>query len=401
MPLLSANPMWEAFGQRALLTAGAGGADFGECLAAVRAVGEDGDADAWCRAWTDAGDRVAAGAEESARKGHRTSAHEAFMRASTYHRTAYFPLFGAPVDPRLSAAFERDAECFRRAAELAPYPLEAFEIRAEFGSMPAYLARPDDSGEPRPTIVQTDGYDGNVQEMFFSTAPAALRRGYNWVGFDGPGQGRPLIRDGLTLRPDWENVVRPAIDAVLELPQVDPDRVVLVGWSLGGFLAPRAAAFEQRLAALVADPGQWDLGPPAVAMLPLSEDEKAAFPAIDPEKLAPMERWVRQEAEPLMRWRLAQRGLWVHGVETLFELFAAMTEFELSPVAGQISCPTLVTMAEGDPIAAGAPQLHAAIQAPKRLLKFSEAEGAGGHCEAMARSLYHQRVFDWLDETLA
>lgn len=401
MPLLSENPMWEAFGQRALLTTGAGGADFGECLAAVRAVGEDGDAGDWHRAWSEAGERVAAGAEESASKGHGISAHEAYLRASTYHRTAYAPLFGAPVDPRLTAAFECDAECFRRGAELASFPLEAFEIEAEFGSMPAYVARPDDSGEPRPTIVQTDGYDGNVHEMFFSTAPAALRRGYNWVGFDGPGQGRCLIRDGLPLRPDWENVVRPAIDAVLELPAVAPDRVVLAGWSLGGFLAPRAAAFEHRLAALVADPGQWDLGPPAVALLPLSDADKEAFPDIDPEKLAPMEKWLAEEAEPLMRWRLAQRGLWVHGVDSLFELFKALNEFELSSVAGQISCPTLVTMAEGDPMAAGAPQLHEAIDAPKRLLKFSAAEGAGGHCEAMARSLYHQRVFDWLDETLA
>ena len=58
------------------------------------------------------------------------------------------------------------------------------------GLMPGYLARPDDSDRPRPTIVQTNGYDSNVTEMFFSTAPAALRRGYNWLGFDGPGQGR-------------------------------------------------------------------------------------------------------------------------------------------------------------------------------------------------------------------
>ena len=400
MSLLSDNPMWEAFGQRALLTTGSGGADFGECLATVRAVGEDGGADEWHDAWSATGDRVAAIAEQSAAKGHGLSAHEAFLRASTYYRTAYFPLYGRPVDQRLLAAFERDAECFRRAAELAPYPLEPFEIEADFGSMPAYLARPEDSGQPRPTIVQTNGYDSNVHEMFFSTAPAALRRGYNWIGFDGPGQGRNLIRDGLTLRPDWENVVGPAIDAVLQLPQVDPERVVLVGWSLGGFLAPRGAAFERRIAALVADPGQWDLGDAAVSTLPLAEEDKARFPDIDRDALGPMERWVREEADPLTRWRLLQRGLWVNGAETLFDLFASIAQYEVSSVVSQINCPTLMTMAEGDPIAKEAPKLYEAITAKKELVRFSEAEGAGGHCEAMARSLYHQRVFDWLDEVL-
>ena len=56
--------------------------------------------------------------------------------------------------------------------------------------------------------------------------------------------------------------------------------------------------------------------------------------------------------------------------------------------------------AEGDPIAAGASKLYDAVQAEKVLMRFAESEGAGGPCETMARSLYHQRVFDWLDEVL-
>ena len=316
MPLLSENPMWEAFGQRALLTTGVGGADFGECLATMREVGDGGDADAWHEAWTATGDRLAAAGVEAAGKGHERSAYELYMRASTYHRTAYFPLYGSPVDPRLVSAFDSDTECFRKGAALAPFPIEAIEIEAEFGSMPAYVVRPDDSGAKRPTIVQTNGYDSNIQEMFFSTASAAVSRGYNWIGFDGPGQGRCLIHHGIHLRPDWENVVRPVIDRVLERDYVDRDRVVLVGWSLGGFLAPRAAAFEDRIAALVADPGQWDLGAGSIAMAPISDEDKKRFPDVAPEIFDPMEQWLESQADPFMRWRLSQRGFWVHGVET-------------------------------------------------------------------------------------
>ena len=65
-----------------------------------------------------------------------------------------------------------------------------------------------------------------------------------------------------------------------------------------------------------------------------------------------------------------------------------------------ITCPTLVTQSEGDPIAAFATRLHTELRCRKELVTFTTAEGAGGHCETLARSLYHQRVYDWLDETL-
>ena len=177
--------------------------------------------------------------------------------------------------------------------------------------------------------------------------------------------------------------------------------MVLVGWSFGGLLAPRAAAFEHRIAALIADPGQWDPRDGIVAMLPLSPEDKANFPHIDPALLQPMVDWLNSpEADPMLRWRLLQRGPWVHGVPTLFDTLAALSTFEISSVAGNIACPTLLTAAEGDPTAANVQQLYDALPGPKTIIRFTEAEGAGGHCEALARTLYHQRVFDWLDETL-
>ena len=69
--------------------------------------------------------------------------------------------------------------------------------------------------------------------------------------------------------------------------------------------------------------------------------------------------------------------------------------------SGEISCPTLLTQAEGDPIGAGAGKLFPALTVQRKaLISFTSAEGAGGHCESTARRLFHQRVYDWLDETL-
>jgi pimeloyl-ACP methyl ester carboxylesterase len=402
VPLVSGHPLWEEFATRTLYQATYGGADFGECLETVRRIG-DGDASAWHREWRATADRLADEAAASADGGHLVSAREAYMRAAMYHRTSYLPLFGAPVDARLRSSFDLESEAFAAAIALFDPPMELVEIPFENGSLPALFARTS-AAEPRATIVHTNGYDSDLTEMFVAHVPAAIRRGYHVLLFDGPGQGRNLVRDGTTMRPDWENVVRPVIDWVVMRPEVDPGRIVLAGWSFGGFLAPRAAAFEPRLAALIADPGQWDQRDNFVGRLPLSDEQKATFPeGVDRSALDPLEEALRRpDADPSLRWRLLQRGPWVHGTPTLFEYFAEMTRYELSPVAGNIACPTLVSQAENDPIAANADKLLAALTVErKELVRFTAAEGAAGHCEATARRLYHQRVFDWLDEILA
>ncbi|MQA75191.1 MAG: alpha/beta fold hydrolase [Solirubrobacterales bacterium] len=401
MPWLSDKPIYETFGTRALFQATYGGADFGECQQAIARVG-DGDYDAWHREWTALADGLVASAERSAAAGHRVSAREAYVRATTYYRVGYYPLYGAPVNERLRAASERERAAFAAAAPLFDFPVEPVEIPFESGSLPGILVAVDDGGERRPTLVHVNGYDSNVYEMFVSHAFAAIARGYNVLLFDGPGQGRNLIRDGIPIRPDWGQVVGPVIDFALTRGEVDPERIVLAGWSFGGLLAPIAAGHEQRIAALWADPGQWDMRDAMLARLPLTDEQKQSFPDVDPALLQPMEDGLRgPDADPDLHWRLIQRGLWVHGKQTLFEYFADAARFEVSPVAGRIACPTLITAAEGDPGGAGAPKLYEAVGAErKELISFTTAEGAGGHCEATARRLFHQRCYDWLDEAL-
>ena len=207
--------------------------------------------------------------------------------------------------PRLVEAFELETSTFQKGGALLETPLEVIEIPFEGTTLPGYFIKVDDSGTPRPTVIHTNGYDGTVQEMYFAHAPAANRRGYNVLLFDGPGQGRNLIRDGMTIRPDWETVVAPVVDYALTRSDVDPERIVLNGWSFGGLLAPRAAGVEHRIAALVADPGQWDMRYAVLEMLPLEPAQKEAFPDIDPALLAPMEAWLESpEADPMVRWQV-------------------------------------------------------------------------------------------------
>jgi pimeloyl-ACP methyl ester carboxylesterase len=402
MPMLSDVAMWEEMSMRAVALTGYGGAQIGECQAAIDALG-DGGVDQWHDSWNSTAQRLDDQGRISAAEGDPVSARDSLMRASTYYRISYCPLFGTPVDERLRVSFEAEVNAFESAADLGPGNLTPLEVPFEGGSLPGYLATPVTPGKAKGTVLQVNGFDSNVHEMFFADGVAATDHGYNWIGVDGPGQGRNLIRDGIPLRPDWENVVGPILDHIEGLEGVAGGNIVLLGWSLGGFLAPRAAAFHSdRLAALIADPGQWDQREMVVGGLPLSDGEKREFPEIDRSKIDRMEESLRAEgADPMTRWRLIDRGLWATGTATLFDFFARLVEFELSSVAGGISCPTLATTNAADPISANAPKLLEAVSGPGHLLEFTAAEGAAGHCEGLARRLFHERVYDWLDMTLS
>jgi len=103
---------------------------------------------------------------------------------------------------------------------------------------------------------------------YFASAAAALRRGYNVLAFDGPGQGVALREQKLVMRPDWEAVITPVVDYALTRGEIAADKIVLFGYSLGGYLVARAAAFEHRVAALILDDGIHDFHAAFASSLP-------------------------------------------------------------------------------------------------------------------------------------
>ena len=369
---------------------------------------EEGDVDGWHRQWIATAERVAGYADESARAGHVVSAREAYLRASSYYRAAYLPLYGSPVDPRLVEAFAKETDAFQKAAAFMAPPVEPVEIPFEGTTLSGYFCRVDDTGQIRPTLICTNGYDSTINEMYLDFA-ARLSRGYNLLLFDGPGQGRPLIEQGLAMRPDWENVVRPVVDYALERPEVDPGKIALMGWSFGGYLAPRAASGEHRLSACIADPGLWDLLEAMKSRFSaLPKEVLDEFPGVDPAVLEPiMEHIVLEpimehiQATPALRWAIVQRAFWVHGIDSLLQYLKIASDYSLKKVANQIRCPTLLTWAESDPLSWNADRIHEDLTCPKALIRFTNAEEAGDHCEAKTRPLFHQRAFDWLDEALS
>jgi alpha-beta hydrolase superfamily lysophospholipase len=391
------DELFQAQWLRAAGYAGYGGAELGECLAVAGQIRE-GDAESWFAAWSDFAQRLEAIAAQSLAAGRRESARGAWLRASNYWRTAYTFLIGVPLDARVTCAYRRQRSAFEAAAALMTPKVERIAIPYEGASLHGWLLRPPRAAGPWPMLIFNGGYDSTAEEGFFLSGAAALARGYACILFDGPGQGAAIVEDGVVFRPDWETVVGPVVDFALTLPGVDAERIALMGASFGGYLAPRAASGEPRLAALVADPG----------MFSLADELKSRMPDFVADRLASRAPWIEAPLRAILDrrrrhltggWAL-RRGTWVHGVANPLDYLRLAGEYSLEGRADRIACPSLICRAEADDLGTTAHDLYDRLTAPRTFHTFASRDGAGEHCEAGARAAFNQVAFDWLDAVL-
>lgn len=375
-----------------------GGLDFGEIQAVGQIVG-DGDDSAFYEAWIAAGDKFVAEARGALEKGRRVSARELFLKASCAYATSYRPLFGEPVDSRIPTAFRKLTDAFDNAQALSASPVRPVRIPFEGTSMPAYFIPAENrAGEVRPLLILTNGYDGTIADTYFASAVAASRRGYHCLLFDGPGQGEMLIEQDVHLRHDWENVIRPVVDYALTLPTVDADRIALYGWSLGGYLAPRAASGESRIAACIADPALWSVASgfrPFAMKLGVTPEAANNLGDLDQSSVDSMWKYISHDSR--LRWSVGQRGFWVNGVSNLRDYLKSAELFTMDGRIELIHCPVLLTQGMDDARANDAGAFFDALRCPKELIRYTAADGAGDHCEMRNRSLLNRNVLDWLD----
>ena len=374
------------------------GADIGEVVATAQAI-PDGDEASWHREWKATAERVEELGRKSLADGHRVSAREALLRASNYYRTAEFYRRDDPArDPEVTLLSARSRDAFVTAMSLFEFGFEQVSVPYERTTLPGYLYRVDDSGQPRPTIVYNNGYDSTLEESYFAIAAAALSRGYNVLAFDGPGQGGALRQQGLVFRPDWEAVITPVIDYALTRQEIADDRITLFGYSMGGYLVARAAAFDSRVAALILDDGLYDFHAAMVNKLPPFLGEWIDK-GRDDVALPVMELLMSIDTEA--RWAL-RNGKWVMGVDSIADVPRAFKGYTLAGVADRITAPALVLDPDNDQFLKGQPQraAEAMVNSDTTLVTLKQSEGAGEHCHVGAMSRLHQTIFDWLDDTV-
>ena len=320
------------------------------------------------------------------------------FRAASYYRAADFFLHGTPDDPRIIDTWAKATEQFDRAISLMTPAGERVEIDADGFTVPAIFFRAAaETTPPRPTILMFNGFDGSQEEMLHLCGLAALERGFNVLTFEGPGQPTVVREQQLGFRHDWEQVVTPVVDHCATVPEIDASRLGLIGVSFGGYLAPRAAAFEPRIGAVVTIDGLFDAHQSVLNLLTtelrslLDGEDRERFNAA---MLAAMER------DSGARWYI-EHGLWCFRVPTPYDFFVAARPYTLDGVAPRITCPVLVCAAAEDHLNPGqAEKLAAALGTRGTLRSFTAEESAGSHSHPGAALLMNGVVFDWLAEAL-
>jgi len=335
------------------------------------------DPDAWWQEWSAAAERNEKLADAAAVDGRAFTAGDHYLRAGNYYYTG--ERFVPPGEKKLGI-YRKALRCYQEGLKRRHRNIEFVEVpyheNAEGKTLPAYFMKAQDAKGRAPTVVLFDGMD-NCKEMSVLFAGLKFaRRGMNTLAIDGPGQGEALRLRKIYARHDYEVPGKAAYEFVAERADVDPKKVIIMGYSFGGYYAPRIAAFERRYAACVCLGAlHWDLH---AWQSKVREQLKA-----DPKK----------SAQSNFQFQ------WILGLNDSDAALARAKEFSLAGVADKITCPVLVTHGANDrvvPVEA-AHKLYAALTTKKKTLRiFTAEEGGAEHCQVDNRPLGISYIADWI-----
>jgi dipeptidyl aminopeptidase/acylaminoacyl peptidase len=212
------------------------------------------DYDGWCSAWSERAAHHEELGREALAAQHFLTAGEALQRAGVYYHFACF-LF-VHDKAQMKAAHRKAVACRQAALPHLRPPGERVEIPYEGKTLAGILRKP--AGVERPPVVaMAVGLDSTKEEGDAYEAPF-LARGMATLIFDGPGQGEGQY--DFPIRGDYEVPAGAVIDFIETRRDLDAARVGMWGVSLGGYYAPRAAAFDKRIKACIALGGPFDWG---------------------------------------------------------------------------------------------------------------------------------------------
>jgi dienelactone hydrolase len=320
--------------------------------------GEDAGTPDFLRAWSALTDQLVTQAEEEVKAGHTRTAGRLYARATNYLSQAE-RLQSASAPERLDT-YRRVLELQQKAFDLKDSGITRVAIPYEGTTLPAYFSS---AGDRAPVMIMWNGLDA---------------RGISCLMVDCPGSGEALRLRGLTARVDTEAWAAACVDYLESRDDVDHDRIGLVGWSLGGYYAPRAAAFEKRLALVVAWGANHDWG--AVQRRRLEREGERPVPHY---------------------W---EHVLWVWGYDDLDTFIDAADAVCLDGVVEHITVPFLICHGENDrqiPLAYAHRSHEQATSSPHRHLRiFTAEEGATEHIGLDHLPHTSTYIADWVADVL-
>jgi alpha-beta hydrolase superfamily lysophospholipase len=332
---------------------------------------------AWWEEWCAMGARLERKGDEEQALGHTLTAANYYLRAGMYYFTG--ERFIVPGDHKREVGAK--ALELQTKGILGRYPNVAkVEVPYEGRSLPAFFMQAPGVSGRAPTVVLFDGLD-NCKEMSVLFAGLEFaRHGMHTLAIDGPGQGESMRLRGINTRYDYEVAGTAAYEYVAKRPEVDPQRVTVMGYSFGGYYAPRICAFEKRYAGCVAFGAMhWN-----------------------------MEQWVdtiRQTAHSDAK-KSAQSHFqvpWVFGARDLDHAVEMAKQFNLHDVAKRIECAFLVVHGENDRIVPldSARKLYEAVGSKNKTFKiFTAEEGGAEHVQVDNRQVGVDYIADWITDNV-
>jgi dipeptidyl aminopeptidase/acylaminoacyl peptidase len=307
----------------------------------------------WCSAWS-ARARVHEDlGRDALRSQFKLTAGEHLVRAAIYYHFAKF-VFVQDLK-QMRAAHLKAVECYRDGVALARPPGERVEIAFAGSKIVGVLRKP--RKEPTPVLIMAPGLDSTKEELHAYEEPF-LARGIATLAIDGPGQGEAEYE--IPICGDYERAATAVVDWLEKRKDLDSKRIGIWGVSLGGYYAPRAAAFEKRIRACIAlsGPFEWD-------------SIWDGLPELTRETFR-----VRSHASDETQARLNAKML------------------TMKEAAAKITCPIFIVTGRQDRLvpAAHAEQLARSVSGPVELMIVED----GGHNANNRPYRYRSRTADWL-----
>jgi pimeloyl-ACP methyl ester carboxylesterase len=343
-------------------------------IKAAAAQGEDAGTPDFLRAWTALTDQLVGQAETAGKAGHTRTARQLYARATNYLCQAERMLSNS--DPNRIPSYQRVLQLQQKAFDDR---VTRVAIPYVGTTLPAYFSAAPGDG-PKPVIVLVNGLDSTKEHQYASGHWEELAaRGISCLMLDQPGTGEALRLQGLTSRIDTEAWAGACVDHLLTMEGVDPSRIGIVGWSLGGYYAPRAAAFEKRFALCVAWGANHDWG------------------------VVQRRRLEREGERPVPHYW--EHVLWVWGHTDLQEFIEFADDVHLDGVVENITVPFLIAHGANDrqiPLEYAHRSYDQAVNSPKRELRvFTPEEGATEHIGLDHLPYVSTFIADWVADTFA
>lgn len=237
------------------------------------------------------------------------------MAAAFSYRAAEF--YTLPGDPDKMRLYDQFIELFY--ASIQEENLEKFSIPFQDGFLPALRLSPESS---KGTIVVHGGFDSFMEELF-TIVQYLVDAGFEVIIFEGPGQGAAIRKYNLPFTHEWEHAVTSVLD------YFEPTDVTLIGISLGGYLALRAAAFEERISRVVS----YDI---SVYDQHGSGLQRAIYQFFL--RNPSIYNWIAEKSMSkniATEW-LITHGMYIHGVDTPVEWMALLENFSVSDIASKV-----------------------------------------------------------------